>query len=130
MRDQESVARIFSGEFSFLRPSPEEIRRIVPSFEKVLPVPWRIFLEPEDATPLLGFPVLISSRSRELEQVLKAYLVAEERTQAAKLTGSAESVDSYESAWLRYQEILSQASENAIRSSFGRRYASICWLSS
>ncbi len=53
-----SFLQMLQGPFNFLRPDPDEVRRLMPDFQRVLPIPRPIFLEDENATPLQGFPVL------------------------------------------------------------------------
>jgi len=126
--DQNSLARLFRGSYNFFRVDLEELRRIVPDFEKTLPLPGRIFLEPEEATPLLGFPVLISPEILALREALENVIEAEENAQVANLKREPIDKKSYESSWHRYQDLLSQATENTVRSSFGRHYPNIFWL--
>ena len=126
--DQNSLSRLFRGPFNFFRVDPEELRRIVPDFEHVLPTPQRIFLEQEEATPLLGFAVLISNEERALRQALEGYMGVEEEAQLAAVTGEFVDMRVYERAWQSYEAQLSRATENATRSSFGRHYPSIFWL--
>lgn len=116
------------GQFNFLRPDTAEIRRVVPSAEERLPVPLRIFLEDDSASPLVGFPLLKSRGLRVLEGALGEYLQAEEESQFAARSREAFDTKAYSSKWERYRQILAQVLRNAIGSSFGGRYPDIFWL--
>ena len=126
--DQTTLARLFRGSYHFLRVTPEELRRILPDFENVLPKPQRIFLSPEERTPLQGFPVLITERSEQLEQALATSLRETTDQEIRRAEGRDDDGASELAAWRAYRDLLSRAMENAIRSSFGRRQASIFWL--
>ncbi len=126
--DQNSLSRLIRGPLNFFRVNPEELRRIVPDFESVLPVPHRIFLEEEEATPLVGFPVLLSKDTRALREALERYLEWEEVVQLGETTGEVVDLKTYERVRRDYQTLLTRATENATRSSFGRHYPSIFWL--
>jgi len=80
-----AVQRLFPGNFNFFRVTPEDLELAIPDSEAVLPQPQRIFLESEEATPLLGFPVLINETSTALRDSLEGYLDAEAVTVLAEL---------------------------------------------
>jgi len=126
--DPKSLAGLFRGSYSFFQVDLEELRRIVPDYQKLLPLPQRIFLEPEEATPLEGFPVLISPETLALRDALEAFIEAEEQAQIALFRREPIDKRPYEAAWQRYQTLLVQTTENTIRSSFGRHYPGIFWL--
>ena len=124
-----SVLQLLQGPFNFLRQDAEEIRRLMPDLQKALPAPRPIFLEDESATPLQGFPVLLSEGLEALRAALRQYLQAEEIVQVAMARRDS-SVDrkAYNTAWDRYRLLLSRAIENATTSSYGRQYPAIFWL--
>jgi hypothetical protein len=100
--DPKSLAGLFRGSYSFFQVDLEELRRIVPDFQKLLPLPQRIFLEPEEATPLEGFPVLISPETLALRDALEAFIEAEEQAQIALFRREPIDKRPYEAAWKRY----------------------------
>ncbi|HSM51889.1 MAG TPA: hypothetical protein VLA75_10845, partial [Thermoanaerobaculia bacterium] len=116
------------GPFSFLSRDPAEILRLVPDAERSLPVPQQIFLEDEAATPLVGFPVLLSAELQALEEALETYLRFEEAVQVAVLARQPFDPGAYAVAWERYQALLVRATENTTSSSYGRRFPAIFWL--
>lgn len=123
-----SFLQMLQGPFNFLRPDPEEVRHLMPDFQRVLPMPRPIFLEDENATPLYGFPVLLSPGMLELRTALSNCIAAEESVQVAGLRRAAHDVNAYTQAWDRYVALLSRAVENATLSSYGRQYPAIFWL--
>lgn len=114
--------------FTFLRRDEEELRRVMPDAADILPVPQRIFLEDERATPLLGFPILTNERTQKLRQALEAYLERETRVQTGMFKTGAIETRARDQTWQAYRDLLGQATKNTTRSSFGRRYTSIFWL--
>ena len=120
--NQTTLRRLFPGTFNFFRVTPEDLRAALPDFEGVAPQPQRIFLESEEATPLLGFPVLINEASTALRDSLEGYLDAEAGRQVAVAKREPVDLKSYEAAWLQYKGLLERCTENAVRSSFGRRH--------
>lgn len=116
------------GTFTFLRPDPAEIRRVIPQADHLLPVPQPIFLEDEEATPLVGFPILLSQNLRVLEEALTRYLEAEEQVQRAFFTRQPFDSKAYASRWERYRTLLERVLDNATRSGFGHDYPAIFWL--
>ncbi|MDH3402727.1 MAG: hypothetical protein OES32_12220 [Acidobacteriota bacterium] len=117
-----------STAFTFLHRDDEELRRLMPDAADVLPVPQRVFLEDEDATPLLGFPILTSERTQRIRQALDAYLDQEVRVQTGMFGAGAIETKFRDQAWGAYRDLLVQVTENTTRSSFGRRYTAIFWL--
>jgi hypothetical protein len=116
------------GPFNFLRPEPDEVRRLVPDLERLLPQPRPIFLEDENATPLQGFPISLSRGMLELRAALRGYVLAEEAVQTAGLRREGHDVRSHTLAWERYVALLSRSLENATISSYGRQYPAVFWL--
>lgn len=123
-----SFLQMLQGPFNFLRPDPEEVRRLMPDLQRVLPLPRPIFLEDESATPLQGFPILLSEGMEELRTALADYIGAEEAVQMAGLRRKDHDVRAYTQAWDRYAALLCRAVENATISSYGRQYPAIFWL--
>ncbi len=128
MLDKTSFHRLFPGPFSFFLATPFELQRVIPEPERVLPIPQKIFLEQEEATPLHGFPILLSPLTRALEAALTSYVEVEEHRQIAALTRRPANQKAVEEAWSHYRALFERASENAVRSSFGRKLPSIFWL--
>ncbi len=115
------------GRFNFLRPDPADVRRALPTIDR-LPAPERIFLEDETATPLVGFPLLVSKALHALDGALGDYLQAEEGAQFAYRNRDSFDTKAYNAKWERYRGMLAQALKNAIGSSFGSKYPDIFWL--
>ncbi len=123
-----SFLQMLQGPFNFLRADPEEVRRLVPDLRRELPIPRPIFLEDESATPLQGFPILLSAGMIEMRTALSECIAAEEAVQVAGLRREAHDVNAYTQAWDCYAGLLSGALENATISSYGRQYPAIFWL--
>ncbi len=123
-----ALARLLRGKFSFLRATPEDLRAAIPEWEEVLPIPQRIFLRQEEATPIQGFPVLINDALLEIRDSLAAYVEAEEEFEVAEARGRGMGRAKANAAWQRYASLLERVSENAASASFGRLYPSIFWL--
>ncbi len=128
MLDKTSFHRLFPGPFNFFRPTPLELDQVVPNSDRFLPTPQRIFLEKEEATPLHGFPVLVNSLTQGLDHALTRYVETEEIRQIAALTRRPGNQKAVDKAWKGYSVLLEAATENAVRSSFGRKLPSIFWL--
>lgn len=122
------LLQILNGPFHFLRPDPEEVRRTVPDLDKTLPLPPRIFLDDEGATPLRGFPILLSDRLTRLRRALERYVITEEEVQTAIQTRRTYDRKAHAAAWEQYRELLSRAVENVTMSSYGRHYPAVFWL--
>ena len=123
-----ALLRSLKGPFSFLHKEPIELLQLVPDAERSLPLPHRIYLEDESATPLTGFPVLESDEVRALELALEQYLLVEEQVRIAVLTRQTFDPGQYAAAWERYRAHLARATENATASSYGRHFPAIFWL--
>jgi hypothetical protein len=123
-----SLLQMLQGPFNFLSADPEEARRLLPDLLRVLPMPRPIFLEDESATPLQGFPVLLSPGLLDLRAALAGYIEAEETVQVAGLRREGHDVKAHRQAWERYAALLSRAVENATISSYGRQYPAVFWL--
>lgn len=114
------------GRFNFL--DPGEIRQIIPSAEERLPEPEKIYLEDETASPLVGFPVMVSRALKMLEGALGEYLQAEEESQFAARVREGFDTRAHAAKWERYRGLLAKVLRHAIGSSFGARYPDIFWL--
>ena len=87
-----------------------------------------MFLEDEDATPLVGFPILSNDGTASLRQALDGYLDQEVRVQTGMFRSGAIETKARDQAWNTYRDCLVQVTENTTRSSFGRRYTAVFWL--
>ncbi|MEO8276085.1 MAG: hypothetical protein ABI639_07680, partial [Thermoanaerobaculia bacterium] len=120
--------QVLSGPFNFLGRSPEEMRRLIPDAEQVLPAPLRIYQEDESATPLLGYPILLTPELTALDRAFENYLMQEEEVEYATIRRIAFDSSAFAGAWERYRLLLTRASENAITASYGRSFPGILWL--
>jgi hypothetical protein len=123
-----SLLQILQGPFNFLSQDAEEARRLMPDLLRALPMPRPIFLEDESATPLQGFPILLSPGLLELRAALRDYIAGEEAMQVAGLRREGHDVKVHTHAWDRYSNLLCRAVENATVSSYGRQYPAVFWL--
>jgi hypothetical protein len=123
-----SFLQMLQGPFNFLRPDPDEIRRLLPDLQRLLPMPRPIFLEDENATPMQGFPISLSRGTLELRAALRGYFQAEEAVQVAGFKREGHDVKAHTQGWERYAALLNRALENATISSYGRQYPAVFWL--
>lgn len=123
-----AILPYLQGPFNFLRPEPDEVRRVLAEGGLVLPRPQPIYLEEETATPLAGFPVLVSDRLRALRESLIGYVLQEEQAQMGIVRRAPTDRKAYAAAWDAYQRHLLRAMENATISSYGRQYPELFWL--
>ncbi len=123
-----SLFTLLPGHFNFLRRDPEELQRLLPELIRALPTPQPVFLEDEGATPLQGFPVLLSEKMAALAAALRQYVQCEESVQLAIQRRDAYDRKLYNTAWERYRLLLSRAVENATISNYGRLYPAVFWL--
>lgn len=123
-----SIPKQLPGPFVFLDPSSQEVDRLRCVQERALPLARKIFLEDEEATPLNGFPILISSRLMALEKALEEYIVLEERAQHDLAHRRPFDRKKYSEAWQRYSRLLASATEFTVLSSYGRAYPNVFWL--
>ncbi len=123
-----ALARLFRGKFSFLRADPEDLRATIPEWEEILPMPQRIFLAQEEATPIQGFPILLTDSLTQLRESLAAYVEAEEEFELSTIRGRPIGRSRASAAWGLYADQLERVTENAASSSFGRHFPSIFWL--
>jgi hypothetical protein len=123
-----SLLQSLQGPFNFLSSDQEETRGLMPDLLRVLPMPRPIFLEDESATPLQGFPVLLSAGLLALRAALRELIEAEEVSQVAGFRRESHDVKAHAQAWERYAALLARAIENATISSYGRQYPAVFWL--
>lgn len=123
-----AILPYLQGPFSFLRPEPEEVRRVVAAGGFALPRPQPIYLDDEAAPPLIGFPVQVGERLRALRDSLIQYVVREERTQVSIYRRRPSDRKAYAQAWETYRAHLSVAVEYATMSSYGRQFPELFWL--
>jgi hypothetical protein len=119
---------LLQGPFNFLRPEADEIRALAPDVERWLPRPGVSFLEDEGATPIRGFPYLLSPELAALRAALERFVLAEEELQAAVFLRRSAPRQPYQAAWDRYRALLLKAVENVTISSYGRGFPAIFWL--
>jgi hypothetical protein len=122
------LIRLLPESGSFLLREPRDLRSVVGEEARGIPLPQRIFLEAEDATPLVGFPLLLNESAKALRSALEAYVHAEEEIEVSVATGRLLDKKSTEIAWTIYRNLLGSSLTNAVSSSFGRGYPSIFWL--
>ncbi len=123
-----SLLPLLPGPFNFLRRDPEELTRLALDPHRALPAPQPVFLEDEGATPLHGFPVLLSQGMAALAAALRQYILCEEAVQLAIHRRDTYDRKLYNTAWERYRTLLTRAVENATISNYGRLYPAIFWL--
>ena len=66
-----AILKNLPGQVTFLEPLATELRGTRSVQEGALPLARKIFLDDEQATPLIGFPMLRSSRLIALEAALE-----------------------------------------------------------
>ena len=123
-----TLARALRGPFNFLRPDAQEIVRLLPEGASVLPLPQRIYLADEAATPLLGYPILLGPDLVALKETLGAYIRLDEEVQVRIALRQSHDAGAHQGAWEAYRALLARASENVTTSSYGRRFPDIFWL--
>ncbi|MGE4191071.1 MAG: hypothetical protein AB7G12_14390, partial [Thermoanaerobaculia bacterium] len=121
------IAQLKTGPFNFLGRGPEELRRVMPDADRILPAPLRIYLEDENATPLQGFPILSSAELTSLERAFDNYLVQEEAVEYATIQHTSFDSSAFGGAWEHYRLLLTRATENVITASYGRSFPAVFW---
>lgn len=119
---------LLKGRYNFLQPSQEEMQRLFPEGRRMLPVPYPIYLEDESATPLYGFPVLVSPGLTSLREALNLVLEVEEEAQLAALRREPFPRTTYNTTWERYRSLLAKAVEHSTMASYGRHFPAVFWL--
>ena len=122
------LIQLLTGPFNFLVKSPEELRKLIPDFERSVPNPQRIYLEDESSTPILGFPILATPELTSLEQALEAYIFQEEEVELAVQQRTSFDSSAFQGTWERYRQLLSRAAENVTTASYGRNFPTVFWL--
>lgn len=120
------LSHLFHGSFAFVEPA--SLAELFPEAERCLPIPYPIYLEDETASPFQGFPILLSEELGALREALDQYLEAEEEAQISALARQPFSRTGYAAAWNRYRNLFSQATQNAVMASYGRRFGILFWL--
>ena len=101
-----SFERLFLASRTFLLPGADDFRLTLGEEVDELPSPQRIFLEDEEATPVMGFPILQTRKGKELRSELERAVVAEMGLEAAMLTGESVNMSKTKLAWEGYRELL------------------------
>jgi hypothetical protein len=122
------LVRHLRGPLNFLEASTEEVSRLFPEVAPNLPLLQRIYLADEEATPLVGFPVLVTRELEALRESLGDYLRLEEEQQARILLRQSHDPALHQAAWEQYCLLLTRATENVTSSSYGRHFPDIFWL--
>jgi hypothetical protein len=122
------LLRLIPEAGSFLRRDIEDLRSVVGETAAGMPLPQRIFLQDEGATPLRGFPVLRTSGLQALRKALEVYVRAEEEIELTMISRGTTDKRPVELSWDNYKDLLRDVSTNAVTSSFGRDYPGIFWL--
>ena len=123
-----TLARFLRGPLGFLEPEAEEIYRLMPELLQIVPLPQRVYLADEAATPVIGYPVLADEGQRGLRDALTAYIHAEEAAQVASHLRQAVDAPQLQAAWEGYRALLARATENVTTSSYGRHFPAVFWL--
>src|SRR5258708_14283035 len=123
-----SLLPLLTGPFNFLRRDAEELARLMPDLQRALPTPQPVFLEDEAATPLRGFPVLLSEGMVELAAALRHYVHCEEAVQLAIQRRDTYDRKVYTTALERYRLLPSRAVENAPISNSAPPHPAAFWL--
>jgi hypothetical protein len=124
----EDLLQLLPGPFNFLRRDPAEVRALMPDAATALPRPNLVYLDDEGATPVRGFPVLISPGAEKLQGALERYLLAEEEAQVAILRRRPSDRKALTTAREGYRGLLVRAVVNATLSSYGRSFPGVFWL--
>ncbi len=122
------LEHLSKGIFTFLDPDAAHIRRLIPSAEDILPKPQRIFLEDEEATPLIGFPILLSPGLQLVDRALAEYLDAEIEAQSTFFTRQAFDSKLYSQRWERYRSVIATILQHATATGHGTDLAATFWL--
>ena len=70
------LLQLLAGPFNFLRRDAAEVRALMADAGITLPRPNLIYLDEESASPVRGFPVLMSPGAEKLHAALERYLLA------------------------------------------------------
>jgi hypothetical protein len=125
----DDLLQLLPGPFNFLRRDPAEVRALISDGGMTLPRPNLIYLEEDGATPVRGFPVLMSPGAEKLHGALERYLLAEEEAQVAILRRRPGDRKALAAARESYRGLMVRAVVNTTLSSYGRSFPAIFWLS-
>jgi hypothetical protein len=120
--------KLLQGNFNFLANDAEEIRRLFPEPERVLPPPYSIFFEDERAKPLSGYAIQVTPELVALERAFEQYVHFEEEVELAILQRATFDSQAFQAAWERYRFLLNRAAENVTTASYGRNFPAVFWL--
>jgi hypothetical protein len=121
-------SKLLQGPFNFLGRDTEEVRRLFPESERILPPAQKIYLEEERATPLHGFAILVTPELVALERAFEQYVLLEEEVEIAILQRATFDSQAFQAAWERYRLLLARAAENVTTASYGRNFPAVFWL--
>lgn len=124
----EELLQLLPGPFNFLRREPAELRALMPDAAVVLPRPGLIYLDDDGATPVRGFPLLLSPGAERLRAALERYLLAEEAAQVGILRRQFADRKALAAAREGYRVLLAAAVTHATVSSYGRNFPAVFWL--
>ena len=119
--------KLFQGPFNFLRDA-EEVNKLFADADRSLPPPYRIYLEDEGATPLLGFAIQVTPDLVALEHAFERYVLFEEEVEIAIAQRATFDSPGFQAAWDRYRMLLTRAAENVTTASYGRNFPAVFWL--
>jgi len=122
------ASKLLTGPFHFLLGESDELPRLFPDAERVLPPPQKIFLENERSTPILGFAVQLTPELVALERAFEHYVMGEEEVELAVVQRRAFDSQAFQGAWENYRMLLGRAAENVTTASYGRQFPAIFWL--
>lgn len=123
----ETLLRGLRRPLNFLDPR-RDLPLLLSDLAESLPVPQDIYLADEEATPLVGFPILRSDGIDALTDALDEYVKAEERAHVQMRRNERFDASGLEERWKRYRDLLSTAMENTVTSSYGRDLPGMFWL--
>lgn len=123
-----SLLRLLRLPGSFLLAETQDLAAALGEGRGLLPLPQRVFLEDEGATPVRGFPVLLNDNSAAIRRALEGYVSEESAVELDRMHGLKPDRRRAEAAKARYRDLLAEATTNAVSASFGRGFASIFWL--
>jgi hypothetical protein len=111
---------------AFLVPTDLErtLKELFPDPERLLPLPYKIFLADETVLPTFGYPVAESAVMKELDARLDRWLGEEIACQINR----AASKEKAQATWTSYLQHLLKLAENALMSNLLGDYHGIFWL--
>lgn len=112
----------------FLHPSETELGRLLPRYERLLPMPQPIYLEGEMPTAMRGMMVVESAELSDLDRTLEDALEVEALAQLALHRRKSFDVDRHKLVWKSYMDLLSRACQSIASSAYGRDFPAVFWL--